>query len=95
VSKIHLRREHDLTPTAARRKVERVADVIARKFDAECTWTGDVLSVDHPSVNGKVTVGRNDVVVEARLGFLVAMFRDRIEEELARILDEEFPDAEA
>jgi len=25
----------------------------------------------------------------------VAMFRDRIDEELARILDEEFPDAKA
>jgi hypothetical protein len=42
-----------------------------------------------------VTVGKNDVVVEARLGFLVGMFRDRIDEELARILDEEFPDAKA
>jgi hypothetical protein len=52
-----------------------------------------VLSVVHPSVNGKVTVGRNDVVVEAKLGFLVAMFRDRIDEELVRILDREFPDA--
>jgi putative polyhydroxyalkanoate system protein len=93
VSKIHLRREHDLTPKAARKKVERVADVLAKKFDAECEWNGDVLSVNHPSVNGKVTVGKNDVVVEARLGFLVAMFRDRIDEELVRILDKEFPDS--
>jgi len=95
VSKIHLRREHDLTPKAARKKVERVADVLAKRFDAECTWSGDVLSVVHPSVNGKVTVGKNDVVVEARLGFLVAMFRDRIDQELVRILDKEFPVSKA
>ena len=95
MSKIHLRREHDLPPQVARTKVERVADVLARKFDAECTWKGDVLSVDHPSVSGKVTVGKNDVVVEARLGFLVSMFRGRIDEELARILDKEFPAAKA
>ena len=56
MSKIHLRREHDLTPKAARRKVERVAEVLATKFDAACTWKGDVLLVEHPSVNGKVTV---------------------------------------
>jgi hypothetical protein len=49
----------------------------------------------HPSVNGKVTVGKSDVVVEAKLGFLVAMFRDRIDEELVRILDREFPSAKA
>ncbi len=95
MSKIRLRREHVLTPKAARRKVERVAEVLAKRFDAECTWQGDVLSVDHPSVNGKVTVGKNDVVVEARLGFLASMFRDRIDEELVSILDKEFPDAKA
>jgi putative polyhydroxyalkanoate system protein len=95
MSRIHLRREHDLTPKAARKKVERVAEVLARRFDAECLWNGDVLSVNHPSVNGKVTVGKNDVVVEAKLGLLVAMFRDRIDAELVRILDKEFPEAKA
>lgn len=95
MSKIHLRREHDLTPKAARKKVERVAEMLAKKFDAECAWKGDILSVKHPSVDGKVTVGKNEVVVEAKLGFLVAMFRDRIDEELVRILDKEFPDAKA
>ena len=93
MSKIHLRREHDLTPRAARKKVERVADVLARRFEAECEWNGDVLSITHPSVNGKVVVGKNDVVVEAKLGFLLAMFRDRIDEELVQILDKEFPEA--
>jgi putative polyhydroxyalkanoate system protein len=95
MSRIHLRREHDLTPKAARKKVERVAEALSKKFDDECTWKGDVLSVVHPSVNGKVTVGKSDVVVEAKLGFLVAMFRDRIDEELVRILDREFPSAKA
>ena len=93
MSKIHLRREHDLTPRAARKKVERVADMLAKRFEAECEWNGDVLSITHPSVNGKVVVGKNDVVVEAKLGFLLAMFRDRIDEELVKILDAEFPAA--
>ena len=91
MSRIRLRREHDLSPKEVRRKVERVAEVLAKKFDAECTWKDDVLTVNHPSVNGKVTVGRNDVVVEARLGLVFAMFRDRIDAELARVLDKEFP----
>jgi putative polyhydroxyalkanoate system protein len=95
MSRIHLTRAHDLTPKAARKKVERVAEALAKRFDAACEWEGDVLSVNHPSVNGKVTVGENEVVVEARLGFLVAMFRDRIDEELVRILDREFPDGKA
>jgi putative polyhydroxyalkanoate system protein len=92
VSRIYLRREHELTPQAARKKVERVAELLSKRFDAVCEWKGGVLSISHPSVNGKVVVGPDDVVVEAKLGFLLAMFRDRIDEELVRILDKEFPD---
>jgi putative polyhydroxyalkanoate system protein len=91
MSRIRLRREHDLTPEEARQKVERVAEALAKRFEAECTWKGDVLTIDHPGVQCRVTVGRNDVVVEAKLGFPVAMFRDRVDSELARVLDKEFP----
>ncbi|MGH8204924.1 MAG: polyhydroxyalkanoic acid system family protein [Steroidobacteraceae bacterium] len=95
MSRIHLRREHDLTHKAARQKVEHVAELLAKRFDADCEWQGDVLSIAHPSVNGKVTLGQNDVVVEAKLGFMLAMFRDRIDEELVRVLDREFPQEKA
>lgn len=95
MSRIHLRREHDLTPKAARTRVNRMADALGRKFDAECSWDGDVLSIEHPNVSGTVTVGKNEIVVEATLGFLLAMFRDRVDEELVRILDAEFPEAKA
>ncbi|HXV40559.1 MAG TPA: polyhydroxyalkanoic acid system family protein [Steroidobacteraceae bacterium] len=95
MSRIHLRREHDLTPKAARTRVNRMADALGRKFDAECSWDGDVLSIEHPNVSGTVTVGKNEIVVEATLGFLLAMFRDRVDEELVRILDAEFPETSA
>ena len=95
MSRIHLRRSHDLTVNAARRKVERVADALVKRFAAACEWNGDELAITHPSVNGKVTVDKDEVVVEATLGFMLAMFRDRIDEELVRILDREFPDSKA
>ncbi|MGQ0384321.1 MAG: polyhydroxyalkanoic acid system family protein [Gammaproteobacteria bacterium] len=95
MSRIHLRRTHRLTPKAARTRVNRMADALGSKFDAECSWDGDVLSIEHPNVNGSVTVGKDEIVVEATLGFLLAMFRDRVDEELVRILDAEFPEAKA
>jgi putative polyhydroxyalkanoate system protein len=91
VSRIHLRRAHELTREAARRKVERIAEALAKRFDAACEWKGDVLSISHPSVNGEIVVGPDEVIVEAKLGFVLAMFRDRIDEEIVRILDKEFP----
>ena len=95
MSRIHLRRAHDLTPKAARQRVDRMAAELGKRFDAECEWEGDVLKIRHPNVNGKVTVGSDEIRVEATLGFLLAMFRDRVDEELVRILDAQFPEASA
>lgn len=95
MSRIQLRRSHDLGPKAARKRVDRLAEALASKFDAECEWEGDVLSIEHPNVSGTVTVGRKEIVLDARLGFLLAMFRDRVDAEIAGILDREFPEAKA
>jgi putative polyhydroxyalkanoate system protein len=92
MSRIHLRRSHELTAKAARERVNRMARALAQKFDAECRWQGEVLSIEHPNVTGTVTIAKNEIIVEATLGFLLAMFRDRVDEELVRILDAEFPD---
>jgi putative polyhydroxyalkanoate system protein len=95
MSRIYLRRSHELTAKAARQRVNRMADALARKFDAECRWQGEVLSIEHPNVNGTVTIGKDEIVVEATLGFLLALFRDRVDEELVHILDAEFPEVQA
>jgi putative polyhydroxyalkanoate system protein len=92
MSRIYLRRSHDLTARAARQRVDRMAEALGQKFDAKCSWQGDVLSIEHPNVNGTVTIEKNEIVVEATLGFLLALFRDRVDEELVRILDAEFPE---
>jgi putative polyhydroxyalkanoate system protein len=92
MSRIHLRRSHELTAKAARVRVNRMAKALGKKFDAECSWQGEVLSIEHPNVTGTVTIGKDEIVVEAALGFLLALFRDRVDEELVRILDAEFPD---
>lgn len=95
MSRIHLRRSHDLSPKAARERVDRMAEALARKFEAECAWKGDVLAIEHPNVSGSVTVGRKEIVLDAKLGFLLAMFRDRVDAEISRILDKEFPETGA
>lgn len=84
-----------MSAKAARQRVDRMAEALSKKFEAECEWDGDVLSIEHPNVSGTVTLGRKEIVLDARLGFLLAMFRDRVDAELARILDKEFPESEA
>jgi putative polyhydroxyalkanoate system protein len=72
-----------------------MAAALAKRFDAECNWKGDVLSIEHSNVKGRVVVGKKEIVVEATLGFLLAMFRDRVDAELVQILDAEFPEEQA
>jgi putative polyhydroxyalkanoate system protein len=95
MSRIQLRRSHDLSAKAARQRVDRMAEALGRKFDAECAWQGDVLSIEHPNVSGTVTVCRKEIVLEAKLGFFLAMFRERVDAEIAGILDKEFPEGKA
>jgi putative polyhydroxyalkanoate system protein len=95
MSRIQLRRPHDLSARAARQRVDRMAEALGRKFDAECGWQGDVLSIEHPNVSGTVTVGRKEIVLDAKLGFFLAMFRERVDAEIAGILDKEFPEGKA
>ena len=93
MSRIHLRRSHDLSAKAARQRVDRMAEALAKKFEAECEWQDDVLAIEHPNVSGTVTLGKKEIVLDAKLGFLMAMFRDRVDAEISRILDKEFPEA--
>jgi hypothetical protein len=67
MSRIQLRRSHDLSAAAARKRVDRMATAL----------------------------GRKENVLDARLGFLLAMFRDRVDAEIAGILDKEFPEGKA
>jgi len=93
MSRIHLRRAHDLSDKAARQRVDRMAEELSKQFEAECQWKGDVLSIEHPNVSGTVKLGKKEIVLNARLGFLLAMFKDRVDAEIGRILDKEFPEA--
>lgn len=72
-----------------------MAEALATKFEAACRWKGDVLLIEHPNVKGTIKVGKDEIVVDAKLGFLLAMFQDRVDAEISRILDQEFPEKDA
>lgn len=89
MSHVSIRREHSLAAADARARLERAAVRITERFGARCHWQGDVLSIEHASVSGAVTLGACDIVVNAELKFPLALFRARAEAEIARILDRE------
>jgi putative polyhydroxyalkanoate system protein len=89
MSSISIRRRHQLAHDAAREKVGHVADRLAERFGARCRWQGDVLTIEHDSVNGHIALDPGEIVVEARLGLGLRFFRTTIEGEITRLLDRE------
>ena len=88
---IHIPRAHELGLAAARKLAFRWAELAEEKFDMECAYeegkTSDLVSFTRSGVNGELKVTKNSFTLEARLGFLLGAFRERIESEIVKNLD--------
>ncbi len=90
MSHIDFSRDHRLGLKKARVAAQRVADEMEREFGITSEWDGDTLRFSRTGVSGELTVGTSHVELHAKLGFLLAAFRGRIEEQLHRNFDEYF-----
>ncbi len=89
---IHIEREHSLGLPRARELAFKWAEAAEDKLDMECTYeegkTSDLVSFTRSGVNGELRVTRDRFELHARLGLLLGAFKDRIETEITRNLDE-------
>jgi putative polyhydroxyalkanoate system protein len=90
MSRIDIRHAHSLPKAKARKAVEEVAKKLAERFQMDYGWDGDVLNFSRSGVDGHIALGPDDLHVRAKLGFLTAMFKEPIENEIRRVLDERF-----
>jgi putative polyhydroxyalkanoate system protein len=92
VPDIHIQRDHGLGLTEARKLAFRWAELAEQKFDMACSYeegkTSDLVSFSRSGVNGELKVTAAMFELDARLGFLLGVFKDRIETEIVRNLDE-------
>ena len=88
---IHITRDHSLGLPEARKLAFRWAETAEEKFDMECTYeegkTSDLVSFTRAGVNGELKVTKDKFELDARLGFLLGAFKDRIETEIVKNLD--------
>ncbi|APW36514.1 polyhydroxyalkanoic acid synthase [Rhodoferax koreense] len=93
---IHIQRDHGLGLPAARALATEWAAQAERKFDMECRYEpceegeaggADELSFKRAGVSGTLSVTGESFVLDAKLGFLLGSFKDRIEAEIAKNLD--------
>lgn len=88
---IHIQREHDLGLAAARKLAFQWAEQAEQKLDMECTYeegkTSDEVSFTRSGVSGTLRVTKDGFELNAKLGFLLGAFKERIEAEIVKNLD--------
>lgn len=89
---LHILREHTLGLTEARKLAFQWAEHVEQEFGMSCTYeegrTADEVCFTRSGVDGTLTVTRDKFELRARLGFLLGAFKDRIESEIVKNLDD-------
>jgi len=87
MSDIRIRRPHSKPLDEARKAAEKMAKQLKKDFDLAYAWDGPVLRFERAGVDGELHVTPREVRLEAKLGFLLAFLKPRIEAEVEAQLD--------
>lgn len=96
---IRIERAHTLGMPAARNIALTWTEQAEEKFDMACTYdqgeSCDQVGFVRSGVSGTLTVTADSFALNARLGFLLSAFKERIEAEIAKNLDQLMADNRA
>ena len=88
---IHIERQHGMSLAQARKTAFKWAEQAEEKFDMECIYQEgsalDEVSFKRSGVTGTLTVTKDAFELQAKLGFLLGAFKDKIEGEIVKNLD--------
>ncbi len=92
MAQLHIRREHSLSFAAARKIAYSWAEQVEAEFSMQCTYEegpkADRVTFTRTGVNGTLLVTPDHFDLDAKLGFLLGVFKDRIEAEIVKNLDD-------
>lgn len=88
---LHIERVHALNLTEARKIASVWLEQAQSEFGMQCTYTEgateDSIAFARSGVNGSLQVLSGKFVLDAKLGFLLGAFKDKIEAEIVKNLD--------
>ncbi len=89
---LHIIREHNLGLEQARKIAFAWAEQVEQEFGMDCVYeedaNADVVNFTRSGVVGTLQVTGTKFELDARLGFLLGAFKDRIESEIVKNLDQ-------
>jgi len=84
---MHIRRGHALGADEVRRRVDRLATDIGKRFDLRSEWHGDDLEFRGSGVSGRIAVSNDEVDVDVRLGFGLRLMEGTIRQAIENAMD--------
>ncbi len=90
MSTIHLQRKHKVGLKKAKAAAQKIADEMNEVFDMSSEWEGNTLHFSRTGVQGSLTVSRDTVNLQAKLGLLLAALKPRIEAQIEKNFDKYF-----
>ena len=84
---IRIDRPHHMAQAQAKALAERLALDFERRFELAWHWDGDDIHFQRPGVSGQMHVGESNILVEVRLGMLLAPLKPAIERQMHARLD--------
>ncbi len=92
MAQILIEREHQLGLQQARLTAAQWVQEAQQKFDMRCTYAEgealDAVTFSRSGLSGTLEVSGTRFRMQAQLGFLLSAFKDRIEAEIEKNLDE-------
>ena len=89
---IHIHRHHKLGLKGARKVAWQWAEQVEEEFDMACAYAEgedeDEVEFSRSGVKGRLRVCGDHFELHAQLGFLLGAFKDRIESEIVKNLDD-------
>jgi putative polyhydroxyalkanoate system protein len=89
---LHIERDHALGLAKARKVAWAWADQAEKEFGMECTYEEgedeDEVCFKRSGVTGSLKVNKARFELDAQLGFLLGAFKDKIEAEIVKNLDQ-------
>ncbi len=84
---VDITREHNLGKEEARARAQKLADKLAQKLDAKCTWEGDDLKFKRSGADGCIAVAEDQVRVTVKLGMMLTPMAGMVKGEIEKALD--------
>lgn len=90
MSEIHLHRAHHIGLRKAKASVQKIAEEMSDVFDMQSEWEGNVLHFSRSGVSGSMSVTKDSVTLDAKLGFLLSALKPRIEAQIEKNFEKYF-----